>query len=585
MKKISKKKIILNIIIVAIILGIVLFLTLSFSDIKQIKETILSTNVKYGLIAIGLIILSSMFSGLSTTILIYDKNPKIGFLNAFLINNTENFFNGITPFASGSQPFQAYYYMKKGVDGDDATAVLLSNTIIYTTLLSITSTIAIIVGYNDLSKILQGRMYIIFIGWSFNILFTGFILLLVYVKSFYKLVIVICKLLSRIKFLKSKMDKIILKIPNFVISYQESVKLLFKKPKVLIPAVLTKTLSLVLLHTITFVLALALNFEVTAKDFTYIFVASMVATSLMAWFPLPGASGGTEGSLFLLFKSYKINKIELTDSQVATYLLFIRFFTYYLAMLYGFIVLLIFALVEIKTYKKQERYSKKLVYKLTNKVPMNITYYTDVYDKKVILKIKEMYPNSKINIFSSRKINSLEKGKDYKYISTFRLFDKSFLYYFLSIIFKILVLFKKKDISDIIITDSKLSIGLYSTIYANNYKIPIISIINKTKSFDFIDRKLFNYRLKSIIYKTDLQFITSKEEYDYLEKKKIKLKNSILYIKDIESLELKNKVYQKLQISKLIEKKSICKISYKIEDKTLTSYILEKNIKFKTINT
>lgn len=581
MKKLSKKKIIINIIVVAIILGIVLFLTLNFSDMKQIRQTIYSMQVKYALIALLLIVLSSMFSGLSATILVYDKNPKIGFSNAFLINNTENFFNGITPFASGSQPFQAYYYMKKGVDGDDTTSVLLSNTIIYSILLTIASTISILVGYKDLSSVLTNRMYVVYIGWMFNLLFTIGILMLVYVKSFYKLVISIFKILSRIKVLKNRMDRLIEKTPEFVFSYQESVKLLFKKPKIFIPAVLSKLLSIIFFHIVTFMLAKALNFGVTYRDFTYIFTASIVATSLMAWFPLPGASGGTEGSLFVLFKNYSINNVELTNSQVATYLIFIRLFTYYIAMFYGFIVLLIFIAFEFKNHRKHENYSKKLIYKLTNKKPLSINYYTDVYDKNIIKKIKEMYPNSLINIFSSRKINSLKKNVDYRYIPLFRLFDKSFLYYFLSVIFKILVLRKKNEKSDIIITDSKLSIGLYSTIFANFYKIPLITIINKTKSFDFIDRKLFNFRIKFIIYKSDLQFITSKSEYDYLLSKKIKLKNAILYNKDVETKSLKSIIYEKTQIAKIIEKNSIYKVSYLFENKRETFYIKDKNIIFK----
>lgn len=578
MKKISKKKIIINIAIVALILGLVLFFTLKLTNISQVGETFSKTNIKYALLALFIMVLSSALSGLSSTILTYDKNPKIGFLNAFLINNTENFFNGITPFASGSQPFQAYYYMKKGYDGEEATSVLLSNTIIYSILITLSSTISIIIGYNDLKTILKSQMYVVYVGWMINLLFTIGILLLVYVKSFYKLVIKILRLLSKIKFLKNKMEKLISKTPEFVISYQNSVRQLFKKPKVLIPSTFFKVISIFLFHTIAYILALTLGFSVGPKDFTYFFTASMVATALMAWFPLPGASGGTEGSLFLLFSNYKFNGLYLNSSEVATLLLFIRLVTYYFGMLYGFIILVIFGFFEIKTKIQENLYSKLVIYKLVNNKPLNIAYFTDIFDIKLYNKIKELYPNSNIVVYSSRKNKSYE-NIDIKYIHIFRFLDKSFFYFFIFSIFKIGVFFDRDKNLDIIINDSKLSIGLYSTIYSVYYKIPNIFVLNKTKS---IKKRLFyNSRVKYITYNSNIQFITAKQEYEYLKNKNIKVKNSILYFNNIENIEIKNIIYKKTGILNILKNKDIFKLSYYHKNDLKTFYLNTKNIIFK----
>ncbi len=105
-------KIILGLAITILILLLIIFLT---TDINAIKAAFANINIGYLFAAIGLTVLYFLLSPITTCILTKAKKCDISMLDTFLIGNTEHFFNGITPFATGGQPFQVYSYSRLGI--------------------------------------------------------------------------------------------------------------------------------------------------------------------------------------------------------------------------------------------------------------------------------------------------------------------------------------------------------------------------------------------------------------------------------------------------------------------------------------
>ena len=52
-------------------------------------------------------------------------------MNAFKLSLATMFFNGITPFATGGQPMQLYYFKKEGVSLTESSNIILQNSILY----------------------------------------------------------------------------------------------------------------------------------------------------------------------------------------------------------------------------------------------------------------------------------------------------------------------------------------------------------------------------------------------------------------------------------------------------------------------
>ena len=77
------------------------------------------------------------------------------------------FFSAVTPGASGGQPMQVYAMAKQGVDSGTATSALVQKFLVYQTVLTLYSMIAILIRidyFNSLNKIV----------WSITL--TGFII-------------------------------------------------------------------------------------------------------------------------------------------------------------------------------------------------------------------------------------------------------------------------------------------------------------------------------------------------------------------------------------------------------------------------
>ena len=113
-------KIILGLAVTILILLLIIFLT---TDINAIKTAFSNINIGYLFAGIGLTLLYFILSPITTCILTKVKKCNIGMLDTFLIGNTEHFFNGITPFATGGQPFQVYSYSRLGVKASASTGI------------------------------------------------------------------------------------------------------------------------------------------------------------------------------------------------------------------------------------------------------------------------------------------------------------------------------------------------------------------------------------------------------------------------------------------------------------------------------
>ncbi|WP_162146920.1 lysylphosphatidylglycerol synthase transmembrane domain-containing protein [Acholeplasma granularum] len=342
-KQNKTKNLWLNAIVVFVILLILLTIVGSLNDIEQIFTTIKTLSLNYVLIAILLSILSFLTLTLSNYIVLRALNKNISKLTGFFINGVEPFFNGITPFSSGAQPFQIYYYRKHGVPSNEATSVLIVNFILFQLTSVLISTVGIIVFFNDIFNAMQNNIIYIIIGYSINSIILVGLFLLAYVKSAYKLFEMIFIFFEKFKIFKKTSYKLRIKTEKFVGEFQNGVKFLFTKKRVFVLSSLTKLVSLTLLYSTTIFIVLALGKELEIYQYFYIFFISNLAVTTMMFIPLPGASGGTEIAFSLLMAGL------LSSIEIVSVMLMWRFVTYYFGMLLGLISFIILKTRRVNT--------------------------------------------------------------------------------------------------------------------------------------------------------------------------------------------------------------------------------------------
>ena len=327
----KKKNIWLNLLVVGIILIIMLAIILINNDAKDIFNAIGKADVKYILIALGFIIVFILFTAFSLMQLVRLKK-KINIFDSFNIANLANFYNGITPFASGGQPFQVYYYTKVNIKTDESTSVIMMNFIIHQFVLCVFGIAAIIMYYNDLVTNQNTAFRVaVWIGLSINVFIFLLLIFISLSKRVKKVFMGLVGLIFSIKFLRNKKEEMIEKTNNYFDESQKSFKELFHHIPTLLLSILYKVISLIAYFIVPYFIFKALGVDVKPSDIIYIIWMTAFAFVIMSFMPTPGSSGGAEWAFSEVFtKSFSI-----TGAGSASAILIWRFFTYYLVMILG----------------------------------------------------------------------------------------------------------------------------------------------------------------------------------------------------------------------------------------------------------
>lgn len=327
----KKNRLWLNILVVALILIIMIVIIFVKNDAKEIFNAIKQAEVKYILIALGFIIVFILFTAFSLMQLVALKK-KIRIIDSFNIANLANFYNGVTPFATGGQPFQVYYYTKVNVKTDESTSVLMMNFIIHQFVLSVFGIVAIIMYYDKL--IVQSNTAFrvaVWIGLSINVLI---LLLLIFISLFRpikKVFIGLIGLVYSIKFLRKHKESMIEKTNNYFDKSQESFKELFHHIPTLLASIMYKIISLIAYFMVPYFIFKALHVDVNASQIIFIIWMTAFAFVIMSFMPTPGSSGGAEWA----FQEVFATSFAMTSGASASAILIWRFFTYYLVMILG----------------------------------------------------------------------------------------------------------------------------------------------------------------------------------------------------------------------------------------------------------
>ncbi len=336
-------KIILGLAITIFILLLIIFLT---TDTKNIIEAFKQINIVYLFAAIGLTIFYFILSPITTCILTKTKQCDISMLDTYLIANTEHFFNGITPFATGGQPFQVYSYSRLGVKTAQSTGILMMNFIIFMAVTNLFAILSIAI-YPQLIAATGNLLPMIIIGFTMNFLTFGIIILLACSKKTANLLVKLLSLLGKIKFLSKFIEPAIPNFQKYCEDTQSAFKNLWQHKGTTLICFLIKAITMFVYYAITFYILRAFNIECSYNDIFFVICGTSFAITTCVFIPTPGGSGGIEfafTSIFVYIAS------GITNDFGASGMLLWRVLTYYGLMFIGFIDYLV---LEKRTNKYQ----------------------------------------------------------------------------------------------------------------------------------------------------------------------------------------------------------------------------------------
>ena len=319
-----------------------LALILSFNDINAIFEVLKTADVKYILLSVLAIFIYLALYPLSLCILTRARGTDIKFGRTYNIAMTEHFFNGITPFATGGQPFQAYAYAKSKVKVSESTGLLLMNFIVF---MLVTNSFALCSLFYFKRFVADTAMTVIaIVGFTMNFIVLACTVILAanrrVAAAISRFVDFLCRFRWIGRFLAPRSEALKL----YFVQVQDAFSELWKKKKAFFLALFTKALSMAAYYSTTFFILRALHINAQMNDFLFILLGSSFAITTVVFLPTPGSSGGIEFAFSSVFASIIIAStgVASTATVAAGGMLIWRMLTYYFTMLIslGFYILL-----------------------------------------------------------------------------------------------------------------------------------------------------------------------------------------------------------------------------------------------------
>ena len=331
------------------IVAVLLFLTiLSFNDLPSIMKQLENVSPGYVLLGVLMIVLYMATYPISLCILTKARGCDVKMSTTYSIAMTEHFFNGITPLATGGQPFQAHSFSRAKVKISESTGLLLTNLLIYmavTTGFSFTG----LFFFNTLTAHIDPWWIpIIIVGYSLNF---SVLVAIVFLGTSTKIrngLMRLIRFICKNRFLK-RFGKKADELEGYFVNVQSAFKDLTRKKRAFALAFLSKILSFAFLYSSSFFILLALNIPVTISEWFMVLAGTSFAITAVGFIPTPGASGGVEGSAGQVFKSIIItivgSSVASTAMAVANGVMLIwRLLSYYFVML---VSLLFYVALEI----------------------------------------------------------------------------------------------------------------------------------------------------------------------------------------------------------------------------------------------
>ena len=315
-------------------LGIfVLALVLSLGDVGDIMDTIGSADYRYVLAAVGALIVYLALYPLSLCILTKANGHKISMRKTYGIAMTEHFFNGITPFATGGQPFQAYALKRAGVTIASSTSLLLMNFFVF---MLVTNGFAACALIYFKRFVTDGAMTAIaIVGFTMNFIVLAITLGIATSKTARSFFTWIVNTLSKWRLTRKLVASKKENLNEYFVNVQTAFRSLIKKKGAFLLALITKIASMAAYYSTTFFILHSLYVDVPVDELFFIMSGTSFAITMVVFLPTPGSSGGIEFAFKSVFASIvTLYAPTIAIDTVATGgMLIWRVLTYYLAML------------------------------------------------------------------------------------------------------------------------------------------------------------------------------------------------------------------------------------------------------------
>ena len=310
----STIKYVLNISLVLIATGLAIFFAIK-DDAREIGHYLSTADGLFLLIILAVMAGCILVRSFILFCFAHLFTRKYHFHQAIAVDQSGQFYNAITPGASGGQIMQAYTYKKQGVQISSAVSILAMYSIVYQVVLIVFGTISFIIKYDFIIsigyiqtgiKINEVPMNIpiwpvTIVGFLLNVGVLFIVFLMGYWHGFHNFVMgPVVTLLHKIKIVKDPdktRENLRIQVENFKIEFRR----LSTNIPFLILVVVSFTAYIILKFSIPFFVGKALHNESTNAGFWDCIFLSNYHQMITGLIPIPGSAGVSEFVFYNLF--------------------------------------------------------------------------------------------------------------------------------------------------------------------------------------------------------------------------------------------------------------------------------------------
>lgn len=305
------------------------------------------------LLLLGVVLLYIFIESGKYSYLLKVYTGKFRFMTSVKTMFLGKYYDGITPFNTGGQPFQIYYLHKKqDIPSGAATAIPIVRYSVSILLLSIFSIVMLTISprYLPTTAVNTTAIVISWISLGINIIFPVTVVLFsIFPGTSKKIITGIIKVLAKLRLVKNRYrttSKFLRELNEYSVTLRQFWKEIYKY----IPLLILCLLEILLLVTIPFFVVIAIG-DAEPSIYLAVQIACLVVitryTALLI--PTPGNTGAAEAAGSLVFVT-----VAGIGSVIGWVLLVWRFLTYYMYILSG-IGINIFEIIRSAVRKRKSK--------------------------------------------------------------------------------------------------------------------------------------------------------------------------------------------------------------------------------------
>ncbi len=317
------------------------------NDYKSILLVLKKTSPLYVILAICCMLFVFVMDGIILT-LIANSFQKGYRLHQGILNQQCNvFFNGITPLATGGQPFQVYLFKKQGIDIANGIGIVFIYFIFYKFSLLSFALFSFLYNYRKLNAMVNQTSYnllfILIISFILIASLSVLLILVAYLKIFQKFFHQCIRLLARLKIIKNEPHAHQI-FDEKIASTRQNIKHILCNWKLILILICLMFLRFFIYYMIPYICFYAIACPIQKTYFLDSISLSSFISLISGIFPSPGGTVGVELAYTYLFKNYFVDKFITNDivTTVKSSLIVWRFITFYFGLILGALVVLLY---------------------------------------------------------------------------------------------------------------------------------------------------------------------------------------------------------------------------------------------------